>query len=243
MTLSSRERVARFVDLLLRELGETQEGLSEQLGITPAALRRYIRAMSLPSLETMLAISRLGNASIEDILTKDDTIVKIGTSRASTPSKRIAIEHALTPEQVERLKDLVDQIVQIHKKTSEKPQTYGSVWGLLCRKLGVNDYPEITQEEFPIAEAYLIQTLLRLKKDNNMDETWEDPREQQYRTIYSLARKNLRWTRSSTNGFIAAKFQKESIRDLSPQELDSLLMLVSDKRTIRRKHGNEKRRG
>ncbi|MCI0618330.1 helix-turn-helix domain-containing protein, partial [bacterium] len=72
-----QERVARFVDLLLRETGETQEGLAKIIGITPAALRRYRLAISLPSLETMLEISELGNVSINDILRKDDVLVKI----------------------------------------------------------------------------------------------------------------------------------------------------------------------
>ncbi|MCI0444951.1 helix-turn-helix domain-containing protein [bacterium] len=242
MPLTLQERVARFVDLLLRETGETQEGLAKIIGITPAALRRYRLAISLPSLETMLEISELGNVSINDILRKDDVLVKILASKAdSAQEKDRVIEHALTPRQVEKLKDLVDQIVQVHKQTSEKPQTYGAVWGLLCRKLGVKDYSEITQEEFPIAEAYLIQTLLRLQRSGGVEGAHQDPREQQYRTIYSLARRNLGWTRSSTNGFVTAKFQKESIRELSPKELDDLFKLVSEREISRRKHGKKKR--
>lgn len=233
MTLN--ERIARFVTLLLRELAETQQGLADRLGVTQTTLKRYQDGTSLPSLENMLCISELSGVSINDIATRDDiTIQPKEPHQSRVLTKRSGAGAPLSPAQWEKLKTLVDEIVRVHQETMEKPHTYGSIWHHLCRKLGIEDRADITQDLFESAEAHLFQTLIRLKGRDG-EERPADLIEEQIKAIYALARKNLRLTRGGTDTFVEFKFGKHSIRDLSQAELAKLLEIVSKKKSRRRR--------
>lgn len=247
-----KRNISQYLNVLMKELGITQEELAEVLSITRKSLQGYLKGVNTPGINVLIRIASLGKTTIDNLLQTGfpnlpknrDNIVQfrnnshtvIGNNNvvngggiqinAIRPTIRNIKPYApqpgdITGEQANRLKDLVSKVVEIEKVVKKKPKTYGAIWRALNRKMGVTYYREIKQHQFNNAEIYLMQWIGRNKKGLKRTAA-DDWRKMQYKGIFAAARNDLRWTKDALDSYIYERFQKDSIRDLTDQELQLL---------------------
>lgn len=137
--------------------------------------------------------------------------------------------HDITGEQANKLKDKVNEIVELEQKVKKKPKTYGAVWNALNRKMGVTYYREIKKDQFEKAMLYLGQWAGRLK--TSLKRTDEDEwRKEIQKAIFAAARNQLGWTKDALDAYIYERYGKESVRDLSKEELEQLKNIIFAKK-------------
>lgn len=231
-----KDKVTAYLNRLMQEFGDTQEGISKRLDIPKTTFQRYLKGESLPRIEELIRIVELGGNSLDDLVKKESPTLHI----AVTNSHHVAIggdininqknyrrteyrpgPDDITGDQANKLKDLVNKIVEIEKETKKKPKTHGAIWNALHRKLGVTYLREIKRDQYSLAEAYLMQWIGRIKKGLKRTdaEAW---RKDKQAAIFAAARNNLGWTKEALDGYIYERFKKESIRDLTKTELQKL---------------------
>ncbi len=235
------EQIFNYLNRLMQELGETQESLARRLGITKSSLQRYLKGSNLPSLNVLLKIAELGETTIDDLIKtgvpKINTAehIELNNSNHNVIAGRDAYINThihprriynskpgdITGEQANRLKELVNSVVEIEKQAKQKPKTYGAVWNAINRKMGVTYYREIKQSQYEFAVSYLMQWIGRNKK--GLKRTNEDDwRKKTQSAVFAAARNNLGWTKDALDSYIYERFQKDSIRDLTIKELQLL---------------------
>lgn len=232
-----KQKIADFLNNLMRELGETQEGLAKRIGVTKSSLQGYLKKENLPGIDVLIKITELGGISL-DALTKTESPkpnisvnnshnvaiaggdIHINTKIHKKTDYRPGPDD-ITGEQANKLKERVNEIVDLEKKVKKKPKTYGAVWNALNKKMGVTYYREIKLAQFDSAELYLMQWIGRIRRGlKRTDE--DDWRKKTQAAIFAAARNNLGWTKEALAGYIYERFEKDSIRDLTKIELQKL---------------------
>ncbi len=230
-----KDKTAKFLNDLMKELGETQEGLAKRLGITKSSLQGYLKGVNLPNIEVLLRMVELGGTDLNDFVKSETPKLHIENSHGFAFAARDAYINTkiyrkteykpgpddITGEQANKLKELVNEIVTLEQKTKKKPKTYGAVWNALNRKMGVTYYREIKQNQFELAILYLMQWKGRLNKGLKRTDA-DEWRKKTQAAIFAAARNQLRWTKDALDNYIYERFKKESIRDLTKKELTSL---------------------
>ncbi|GJQ47598.1 MAG: helix-turn-helix domain-containing protein [Candidatus Jettenia sp.] len=243
-----KERISNFLQQLLRDLGETQEGLANRLGIPNTSLRGYLKGTNIPGIDVLLKMAELGNVTLDDLVKTDkppNIQVIVNNSHGVAFAGRDAHvyvnsqvkrftqyspgPHDITGEQANKLKDKVNEIVELEQKVKKKPKTYGAVWNALNRKMGVTYYREIKKDQFEKAMLYLGQWAGRLK--TSLKRTDEDEwRKEIQKAIFAAVRNQLGWTKDALDAYIYERYGKESIRDLSKEELEQLKNIIFAKK-------------
>lgn len=246
-----KERISKFLQHLMKELGETQDGLATRLGIKKSSLQGYLKGTNLASVDVLMKMAELGGVKLDDLL-KAETMPKptIPETRPTLTQTIVSGNHNvlaqrdvyqnvtrkitnkyspgpddITGDQPHRLKDLVNLIVELEVKVKLKPKTYGAVWNALNRKMGVTYYREIKQWQFEAAEGYLSQWIGRLKRplQKTDNEKW---RKDRYKAIFMASKNQMGWTKESVDALILEKFKKDSIRFLDATELEKLYGMI-----------------
>jgi transcriptional regulator with XRE-family HTH domain len=232
-----KDKISSYLNKLMRELGETQEGLAKRIGIKKSSLQGYLKGENLPGIDVLLAMAELGGITIDQLVKTEPSKlhIEIKNSHSIAIAGRDVYMNTkihrkteyrpgpddITGEQANKLKDLVNKVVEIEQKTKKKPKTYGAVWNSLNKKMGVTYYREIKREQFELAELYLMQWIGRLKKGLKRTDA-DEWRKDKQAAIFAAARNNLGWTKDAIDGYIYERFKKESIRDLTKKELQLL---------------------
>lgn len=222
------------------ELGETQEGLAERLAIKKSSLQGYLKGINVPGIDVLLRIVELGGISLDDLVKKEPPplYIAVADSHHFAIGGDVNINQKtyrkteyrpgpddITGEQANKLKDLVNKIVEIERETKKKPKTHGAIWNALHRKLGVTYLREIKRDQYDLAEAYLMQWLGRIKRGLKRTDA-DEWRKMTQSAIFAAARNQLGWTKDALDSYIYERFKKESIRDLTKKELQSLYNVI-----------------
>jgi transcriptional regulator with XRE-family HTH domain len=232
-----KARIASILNELLKELGETQEGLANRLGVTRSNLQGYLKEKNIPGIDVILRIAELAGITTDALLKKNNPKMNVNVNNShhftiangpvyqNTTIKRTNHyspgPNDITGDQANKLKDYVNKIVELEGTVKKKPKTYGAVWNALNKKMGVTYYREIKQHQFDSAEVYLKQWAGRLKR--GLKRSDEDIyRQVRQKAIFAHARNQLRWTKEDLDGYIFECYDKNSIRDLTINELDQL---------------------
>jgi transcriptional regulator with XRE-family HTH domain len=242
--ISIKTRIADYIRLLMQAGNLTQAELSLILGISQGSLSKYLNAKEVPNVELLMKLADLGRVSMDDLLKKDIDSASISVHGNNTLSPiaggdvhgktimRKAAEYKyipqpddITPEQANRLQELVNQIVQLGKNTKTKPKGHAAIWNTFQRKFKVGYYREVKQDAFPEAEAYLMKWIGQLKRGlkRSDEEQW---RKERYKTIFSAAKNRIGWDRRQVNDFIYSLFEKDNIRDLADKELEEFYQKI-----------------
>ncbi len=237
-----KSRISLVLKELLKELGETQEGLARLLGITQSNLQGYLKERSLPRIDVLLKISELAGITTDQLLKENNPKMNVNITHSSnvTVAGRDVIHNHnninpifkrtthyspgpddITGEHANKLKDYVNKIVELEATVKKKPKTYGAVWNALNKKMGVTYYREIKKNQFDIAELYLRQWAGRLKRGLKRTDI-DIHRQERQKAIFAHARKQLRWTKENIDAYIFDCYGKDSIRDLTTKELEQL---------------------
>jgi len=250
-----KDRISSILNKLLRELGETQEGLSKRIGTSQSSLQGYLKGVNLPSIDVLLKIAELSGITVDTLLKTDNPPTHIDPNANITinGSKNVNVSVAgrdvhnyqnttvkrvnqyvpgpddISGDQANQLKEYVNKIVELEQGVKQKPKTYGAVWNALNRKMGVTYYREIKACQFKDAEVYLMQWAGRLKR--GLKRTDEEVfRKERQKAIFAAARNQLGWTKEALDGYIYECYGKESIRDLTKKELEQLYNKVFAKK-------------
>lgn len=244
-----KERISNFLQQLMRDLGDTQERLANRLGVPKTSLQGYLKGTNIPGIDVLVRLAELGNITLDDLVKTDkppkvshphivvsnsqNTHIAGGDIHINSHIKRVTqyspSPHDITGEQANKLKDKVNEIVELEQKVKKKPKTYGAIWNALNRKMGVTYYREIKKDQFEKAMLYLNQWAGRLKK--GLKRTDEDEwRKETQKAIFAAARNQLRWTKDALDAYIYERYGKESIRDLSKEELEQLKNIIFAKK-------------
>lgn len=235
----------------------TQRDLASMLGVGHSRLAAYIEERELPRINVIMRLANIGGITVDELLKgeKDPQVeegkysgVRIGgaVSRSIVAGRDVRVgkmtrqyryepkKGDLTPEQAQRLKELVTNIVETEKAVKLRPAGYGGVWNALNRRMKVTYYREIPTEKFPIAEAYLQQWLGRVKRSLRRFDPDIQVRER-YKAIFARA-KRLGLKKAQVDDLILGRFGKPSIRDLTEPELEQLYnsIMASSRRPPKR---------
>jgi len=245
-----KKRISSILNELLKELGETQEGLASRLGIAKSNLQNYLKGVNVPSIDVILKISELAGITTDQLLKENNPKMNVNVTNSNHVTiAGGSINHNhfnihpvfkrtnhfspspddITGEQANKLKDYVNKVVELETAVKKKPKTYGAVWNALNKKMGVTYYREIKKEQFDNAELYLQQWAGRLKR--GLKRTNEDIyRQERQKSIFARARNQLGWTKENLDAYIFECYKKESIRDLTKQELEQLYNKIFSKK-------------
>jgi transcriptional regulator with XRE-family HTH domain len=236
-----KAKISAYLERLMQELGETQEGLAKLLGTTKSSLQGYIKGENLPNIDFLIKMVELGGTTLDDLVKKTQPKIQIEIKGShgviiagrdaymDTTIRRITHyrpdPNDITGEEANELKLLVNDIVEIEKKTKKKPKTYGAVWNSLNKRMGVTYYREIKREQFEGAKLYLMQWRGRIKR--SLKRTDEDEwRNKTQSGIWAAARNQLGWSKESVDNVIKERYGKESIRFLTKKELQQLYNII-----------------
>jgi transcriptional regulator with XRE-family HTH domain len=232
-----KARISLILKNLLQELGETQGGLANRIGVTQSNLQGYLKGKNVPGIDVILRIAELAGITTDQLLKENNPKMNVSINHSNnvtiagrdvyqnTTVKRvnhyIPGPEDISGDQANRLKDYVNKIVELEVTVKRKPKTYGAVWNALNRKMGVTYYREIKADQLRDAEIYLQQWAGRLKR--GLKRTDEDIyRKERQKAIFAAARNQLGWTKDALDGYIYECYKKESIRDLTKNELEQL---------------------
>lgn len=160
------------------------------------------------------------------------TQTNVTTERYITQKKVEVIpgENAIDAKQKGTLLQKVNEIVEWEKNTRQQPKTHKAVWSALNRHCGVNTYKEIAIEDFDKAVTYLDRwrgRLLNTKKaQTKSNKAWRSNR---IKAIHvKIKEKNIEtWYRD----FLKTKFGVSSSTELDDEQLQSLYLSVTRKKT------------
>lgn len=240
-----KARISLILKNLLQELGETQGGLANRIGVTQSNLQGYLKGKNVPGIDVILRIAELAGITTDQLLKENNPKMNVSINHSNnvtiagrdvyhnTTVKRvnhyIPGPEDISGDQANKLKDYVNKIVELEVTVKRKPKTYGAVWNALNRKMGVTYYREIKSAQFPEAELYLRQWSGRLKR--GLKRTADDVhRQERQKAIFAHARNQLRWTKKDVDGYIYDCYKKDSIRDLTKNELEHLYNKIFSKK-------------
>jgi transcriptional regulator with XRE-family HTH domain len=234
-------KISAYLQRLLEELGETQEGLAERLGIPKSSLQGYLKGKNLPGIDVLIRMAEIGGITMDELIKSGDpkinieiknskNVIMAGRDVYQNTTIRRKTEYRpgpddITGEQANTLKNLVNDIVVIEQKVKKKPKTHGAIWNALNRKMGVTYYREIKQDRFEEARSYLRIWIGRITRglERSDNEQWRD---RKYKSIYAMATKELGWKKEDVHNYTYGKYQKEGLSNLTDKELNALYNVI-----------------
>ncbi|MGE4319643.1 MAG: helix-turn-helix domain-containing protein [Deferribacterales bacterium] len=251
-----KERLSSFISELLREYKITQKELALILGVGVGSVSAYVKGKEVPRIDVLIKLAEFCEITIDELVkgsaspkkkevellppsnisnniagvinTGNITSLHNGDVYNNTVVRRTVkytyVEGDLTEKQGAELKKIVDTIVENEKLYKQKPASHAAVWKALNRKFKVTMYRKIPTERFDEAKLYLQQWNGRIKR--NAPKNNDEYRKSRYRDIFAIAKNELGWSKHNVDDFIFDKFEKESIRDLTSKELETLYNTV-----------------
>ena len=222
-----------------------QKDLAQLIGIKPGRLSAYIQGKEMPRVEVIIKLAEIGGLSVDDLLKSDkppekkEIVVSVGDNANNVagvvygtvyqnttvrPIYQYTYQPGdLTEEQAAKLQQMVEEIVQMENTVKRAPKSYAAVWNAIKKKFKVGYYRKIRTEDFDKVQIYLKSWKGRLlrsktvrKKDNNLY------RKERYKSIFSIAIKELNWRKADVDNYIYAEYGKTSAKDLTDEQLDQL---------------------
>ena len=243
-----RERISSFINQLLTDYGIRQVDLAKMLGIKQGRLSGYLLGKEIPRVEILLRLAEIGGVTMDELLKtekppqKKEISINIYAGNQSQIGggivygdvyqdtivrkvyKYIYQPGDLTEEQAARLKELVDDIVNLEKTVKRSPKSHAAVYNALKRYFKVAYYRKIRQEDFKKAELYLMRWRGRLTKPLKRKEP-DAYRKRRYASIFSRLKNQFGWTKNQVDKYILTEFGVPSIRDLTDDQLERLYSL------------------
>ncbi|MBR0573713.1 MULTISPECIES: helix-turn-helix domain-containing protein [Pasteurellaceae] len=172
-----------------------------------------------------------GNNSGSVIVGDKSVINNIKTEKIVTRTKAEVKpnETHISEKMARKIKDLVDEIVQLESKVKRYPKGYPAVWGSLNKHCGVTQYHLIPLECYPKAEKYLRQWIGRLSSSKSAPKkVGSEWRKKKYAYIkLNTKQYNLNeWL----DNYLYTKYGVISISELNDTELQKVYLAVSSKK-------------
>jgi transcriptional regulator with XRE-family HTH domain len=250
MDIELKTRISNFLKQILEQYQLTQRDLAVILGIDAGRLSAYVKGRELPRLSVAARIAEIGGVTLDELIKtnkppeRKDVFVSVGSVSGNgnivgsiaggdiylntTVKKTYKYEYQkgdLLEAQAAKLTQLVNEIVELEKEVKRKPKSHAAVWNALKRKFNVAYYRKIREEDFPAAEAYLMMWRGRLTRPLKRIDNAEY-RKMRYKSIFTMAQKNLGWTKNDVDNYIYELYNKDSIRDITDKELENLYQRI-----------------
>lgn len=137
-------------------------------------------------------------------------------------------EGDLKEEQAAKIKQMVDDIVELEKITKRTPKTYAAVWSAFKKNFKVANYRKIREDDYDKAVAYLQRWRGRLKMSKSLPKKEPDLyRKKRYGDIFAISKNELGWTKKDVDNYIFDVYHVSSIRELSDKELENLYQRIN----------------
>lgn len=143
-------------------------------------------------------------------------------------------EH-ITDAQKVRLRDLVNEVVELETAIKRTPKRHATVWSALTGKLKVTSYHLIPAAAFVQAEAYLQTWCARLRSAKSAPKKDPDWRNSRYRYIHA-AMKEI-GQQDELPRLLADRYSGRSLKDLSELELEAVYRTVAERKKAARRKG------
>ncbi len=143
-------------------------------------------------------------------------------------------EH-ITDAQKVRLRDLVNQVVELETAIKRTPKRHATVWSALTGKLKVTSYHLISASAFAHAEAYLQTWCARLRSARSAPKKDPDWRNSRYRYIHAALKEVGQ--QDELPRLLMERYSGRSLKDLSELELEALYRAVGEKKKAARRNG------
>lgn len=143
-------------------------------------------------------------------------------------------EH-ITDAQKVRLRDLVNEVIELEAAIKRTPKRHAIVWSALTRKLKVTSYHLIPATAFARAEKYLMTWSARLRSTKRApikDPNWRNSR---YRYIHAALKEIGQ--QDELPQLLASRYSGRSLKDLSELELEAVYRVVAEKKKAARRNG------
>lgn len=134
-------------------------------------------------------------------------------------------EHISDGQKV-RLRDLVNEIVELERAIKRAPKGHGAVWAALQGKLRVTSYHLIPAAVYDRAERYLMSWCARLRSSKSAPAKDPDWRNSRYRYIHAASKQVGR--QDELPGLLAERYSGRSLKDLSALELETVYRIVAE---------------
>lgn len=129
----------------------------------------------------------------------------------------------LTEEQAAKVKQLVDEIVELENIVKKNAKTHAAVYSTLKRHFKVAYYRKIGEENFGKVVAYLQRWKGMLKTKKSFARRAPDEyRKARYKDIFAISKGELGWTKTDVDHYIYEIYNVPSIRDLDNKQLENL---------------------
>lgn len=164
-----------------------------------------------------------------NIVGNGNTIVNTERHTTRTIAKTEPGTEHITEAQVRRLHDLKDEIIRLENIAKKRPATYQSVWVRVNKLCGVATMRLIPLEKFKKAETFMLQWIARLTGTKSVKK--KDPntvRTSRLRAIHAKMR--AQGTEEAVRAYMRKKFSKDSMSDLTPEELEQTYRYTMSKK-------------
>lgn len=242
-----KKNVSDFLNYLISQLQFSQEELAATMGIKQGRLSKYLNNKELPNAEFIINLARKANVTVDEIYSfNKDTSKKpqinvegfiniVGNNNNvagrdifinSSIKKRFEFtptEDHISSTQSSKLKTIVDDIVELEKKTRQKPKSHQAIWSAFNRHMGVTYYRETPRDQFNKAEAYLMKWKGRLQSQKKfINSETDDWRKKRFSAIYARAKSKLSWGKEDVQNYILGKYGVDSLKHLSNDDLEKV---------------------
>jgi transcriptional regulator with XRE-family HTH domain len=133
----------------------------------------------------------------------------------------------LTEEQAAKIKELVDQIVELEGLVMKKGKTHAAVYSTLKRRFKVAYYRKIGEENFETVIKYLIQWRGNLRRNQKYPKIDPDKfRAEMYGAIHKIGLVYYGWKHKEITGYVFDQFGVLSLADLSNEQLTTVRKML-----------------
>lgn len=157
---------------------------------------------------------------------------------AARPKIKVVIqpgpEH-ITDEQKARLRELVNEVVQLETSIKRIPKRHNVVWGALTASLKCTSYHLIPSSKYLAAEKFLMTWCARLRRTEEAARKDPDWRNSRYRYIYGAAKEIGR--DGEIPQLLVDRYSGRSLKELSDLELEAVYRIVAQWKKQARQHG------
>lgn len=143
-------------------------------------------------------------------------------------------EH-ITDAQKVRLRELVNEVVELETAIKRTPKRHATVWSALTGKLKVTSYHLIPAGAFEKAEAYLQTWCARLRSAKSAPKKDPDWRNSRYRYIHAVLKEIGQ--QDELPRLLADRYSGRSLKDLSELELEAVYRAVAERKKAARRKG------
>lgn len=157
---------------------------------------------------------------------------------AARPKIKVVIqpgpEH-IRDEQKARLRELVNEVVQLETAIKRIPKRHNVVWGALTASLKCTSYHLIPSSKYPAAEKFLMTWCARLRSAKSAPAKDPDWRNSRYRYIHAALKEIGQ--QEELPKLLANRYSGRSLKDLSELELEAVYRCVAEMKKAARRKG------